>query len=71
MPTFLLLLVVLAGRFVMALVRGTAYLVLLPARTALALAPNSRNPRPWMVSGVVASAALMLGAVLLAMGAVR
>lgn len=71
MPTFLLLLVVLAGRFALALVRGAAYLVLMPARTALALAPHTRHPRPWLVSGAVASAALVLGAVFLLVGTFR
>lgn len=71
MPTFLLLVFVLAGRLALALVRGTAHLLLLPARTALALATHTRHPRPWLVTGVTASVLLLVAATLLVAGAVR
>jgi hypothetical protein len=71
MPTFLLLVFVLAGRVTLALVRGTADLLLLPARTALALAPHMRHPRPWLVTGVAVSVLLVVMATVLVAGAVR
>ena len=71
MPTFVLLAFVLAGRLALALVRGVAHLVLLPARTALALAPHTRHPRPWLVTGAAASTLLVVGAALVVVGALR
>jgi hypothetical protein len=69
MPTFVLVLTVLAGRLVLALARGAAYLVVLPARTALAIAPHLARPRWLIVSGATASLALAIWLALLLRGA--
>jgi hypothetical protein len=68
MPTFLLLLTVLAGRLLLALVRGLAYLLLLPARTAMAVAPHMARPRWVLLGGATASLALAAAAALLVGG---
>ncbi len=71
MPTFVLLVFVLAGRLALALVRGVAHLLLLPARTGLALAPHTRHPRSWLLTGAAASVLIAVGVALLVAGAVR
>lgn len=71
MPTFLLLLVVLAGRLLFALARGVAYVVLLPARTALALAPHTGHARWMLAGGVTATLALAAGVLTLMLGGAR
>ena len=68
MPTFLLLLLVLASRLIGAVARGVGALVLLPARTALALAPHMARPRWLLVGGVTLST---LAAALLAIAVAR
>jgi hypothetical protein len=65
MPTFLLLLAVLLGRLLLALCRGAVYVVLLPTRTAMAVAPHITRPRWVLAAGAVASLALIAGAVVL------
>jgi len=60
MPTFVLLVLVLPGRLAMSLLRGAAYVLVLPARTALAVAPHSSRPRWVLVAGTTASLALVL-----------
>ena len=70
MPTFLLLLAVLMGRLLFAISRGAVYVVLLPARTAMAFAPHIARPRWVLAVGAVASLALIAGAVAL-LGRIR
>jgi hypothetical protein len=65
MPTFLLLLAVLLGRLLLTISRGAVYLVLLPARTAMAVAPHIARPRWVLAAGAAASLALIAGAVVL------
>jgi hypothetical protein len=65
MPTVLLILGILAGRLVLAIARGAMYVLLLPARTALAIAPHVARPRWVLVCGATASIALVTCAVLL------
>jgi hypothetical protein len=59
MPTFVLMLGVLAGRLCLALARGVIHVLLLPARTALAIAPTMARPRRVLVAGALGSMALL------------
>lgn len=68
MPTFLLLLVVLVSRVIGTVARGIRAVVLLPARTALAIAPHTTRPRWLLVGGVTLST---LAAALLAIAVAR
>jgi hypothetical protein len=60
MPTFLLLIAVLLTRLALALMSGAAYLVMLPVRTALAVAPHTTHARWVLIGGLTGS--LVFGA---------
>ena len=65
MLTFLMLMGVLAGRLFLALVRGAWYIVAMPARTALAVAPYMARPRWALLGGLLASLGLATAAIAL------
>ena len=67
---FLVLLTLLA-RLTMALARGTLDLLLLPARTALAVAPHLRRPQPVLATGAALTILLVATVVALLIGAAR
>jgi hypothetical protein len=66
-----LVLVTLLARLTMALVRGVVDLMMLPARTALAVALHLRRPQPVLMTGAALTILLIATVVALLLGAVR
>ena len=60
MPTFLLLSLVVFVRAVGAILSGIVHLLLLPARIALAISPNVRDPRWILALGAALTAAVVV-----------
>jgi hypothetical protein len=66
-----LVLVVLVARVTMAVLRGIVDLLMLPARTALAVAPHLRRPQYALITGSVLTLILIGAAMAMLLGAAR